>query len=391
MNAVTTALSLVSVLLAEPTQTPFQREGIYDRPYITRMGGTTAVGGYAEVNTNALREDGTAEGFGFEMRRFNLFVFSRIGDRLRLTAELEFEHGAEEIKIETSIVDVMLHTAFNLRAGVLLTPVGRFNIAHDSPRYNVVDRPLVSTLLIPATWSEVGMGFFGALYASSIHRFVYEAYAVNGLGDGVVLADRGRTSLPRGRSSSSFEEDNNGSPAVVGRFAWNPGFGHEVGISAYQGRYNTSFIEGLRVAPARSVTLVALDVESRWRRLSFRGEGAWANVSLVPELKGQPQLAGHQWGAYVEATVRLWTGAAAGFSEAAVLVVARLDHVDLHTGKLGSDGVAGDEISRGTLGFAVRPISDTVLRLNFWRQRETDLFRNAAQSMNLQLGLATYF
>jgi pheromone shutdown-related protein TraB len=76
----------------------------------------------------------------------------------------------EEINLETALVDVLFHTAVNLRAGILLSPIGRFNIAHDSPRYDIIERPLVSTEIIPSTLSEVGLGFFGALYPTQFDR-----------------------------------------------------------------------------------------------------------------------------------------------------------------------------------------------------------------------------
>ena len=73
--------------------------GIYDRPYITKIGGGTAVGGYAEFNSNYEREDGVSEGFSLENRRFNIFLFSSISEAVRLTSELEFEHVTEEIAL----------------------------------------------------------------------------------------------------------------------------------------------------------------------------------------------------------------------------------------------------------------------------------------------------
>ena len=48
-----------------------------------------------------------------------------------------------------------------LTAGVLLPPVGAFNPNHDSPRWEFVDRPLVSTRIIPSTLSEIGFGAYG--------------------------------------------------------------------------------------------------------------------------------------------------------------------------------------------------------------------------------------
>jgi RimJ/RimL family protein N-acetyltransferase len=73
--------------------------GIYQRPYIFSAG-RTAVGGYVEANGSWFRTDGISEGPTFEVRRFNIFLYSGVGRRLKFTSELEFEHGTEEIALE---------------------------------------------------------------------------------------------------------------------------------------------------------------------------------------------------------------------------------------------------------------------------------------------------
>jgi len=65
----------------------------------------------------------------------------------------------------------------------------------------------------------MGAGIFGAFYLTPFDRVTYEFYAVNGLQDGVVLGDGAGTRIPAGRSEEAFGEDNNGSPAGVGRLA----------------------------------------------------------------------------------------------------------------------------------------------------------------------------
>ena len=88
-----------------------------------------------------------------ELRRFNIFLYSSVGRRIRFLSELEFEHGTEEIALETALVDFVVTPSLVARAGILLPPIGAFNANHDSPRYDFVERPLVSTEIIPATLS----------------------------------------------------------------------------------------------------------------------------------------------------------------------------------------------------------------------------------------------
>ena len=46
-------------------------------------------------------------------------------------------------------------------------PIGAFNVNHDGPRYEFIERPLVSTEIIPATLSEAGLGVHGRLTATA--------------------------------------------------------------------------------------------------------------------------------------------------------------------------------------------------------------------------------
>lgn len=371
-------------------KTPNVIGGIYDRPYIHQLGGNIAIGGYAEMNSNYVREQGIAEGLSFEARRFNLFVFSSISEQVKLTSELEFEHGTEEIALETALIDILFHTAINLRAGILLSPIGKFNIAHDSPRYDIVDRPLVSTEIIPATLSEVGGGIFGALYLTPFDRLTYEVYAVNGLSDEVVGGSGQGTRISSGKSESAFEEDNNGSPALTGRLAINPRFGGELGFSFHTGNYNTYEIEGNSIDEKRRLTLLALDAEYRWRNFYFRGEGAIATIDVPQSLT--EIFAEKQRGFYGEMGYTFLQGAILSFPDASLTFVTRYDYVDLNVGKFRStEQNIGDSHRRVTAGLSFRPTAETSIRLSYARNWRRDLVSNLTDSMNIQFGLATYF
>jgi len=371
-------------------RTPSVIGGIYDRPYIYRLRGNIAIGGYFEMNSNFEREEGIEEGFSFEARRFNLFIYSSISDQVKLTSELEFEHGTEEIALETALVDVLFHTTVNFRAGILLSPIGRFNIAHDSPRYDIIERPLVSTEIIPSTLSEVGLGFFGALYPTQFDRITYELYAVNGLSDGVVGGTGEGTRISAGKSAEAFEEDNNGSPAFTGRLAINPRFGGELGLSFHTGNYNTYKAEGEIIDDSRRLTLLAIDWEYSRGRFYLRGEGAIANIDVQESLK--ETFADKQRGFYTEIGYTFLKRPILNQPDASLTFVTRFDYVDLNDGKRTLTGEnIGDSLRRLTTGLSLRPTADTSIRLSYARNWGYDQFNNLANSMNIQFGIATYF
>jgi hypothetical protein len=94
---------------------------------------------------------------------------------LHVASEIEYEHGGAvagdeetdgEIKVEFATVDLKAADALNLRAGVILSPLGRLNVFHDAPMLDLTDRPLVDRDIIPTTLSEAGVGFFGQIFPS---------------------------------------------------------------------------------------------------------------------------------------------------------------------------------------------------------------------------------
>ena len=57
----------------------------------------------------------------------------------------------------------MLHRRFNLRAGMVLVPVGIINERHEPPTFHGVERTFVDTVIVPTTWRDTGVGAFGDL------------------------------------------------------------------------------------------------------------------------------------------------------------------------------------------------------------------------------------
>ena len=365
------------------------QDGLYDRPFLGSLGGTS-IGGYLEGNTNYFREEGVTQGFSMELRRFNIFLFSAIGPRIRFLSELEFEHGTEEIALETAQLDVRLSPALSLRAGIILPPLGYLNQNHDSPKWDFVERPLVSTDVIPSTLSEVGAGVLGSV-RSGRWTVSYDAYLTNGLQDGIVDNSFGRTDIASGRSDEAFGEDNNGSPALTGRVAVHlVGWG-EVGVSGYSGAYNSYRLEGEEVDEPRGLEIVALDVQGDLAGFDVRGELARAWIE-TPDGLG-PTFGEGQWGAHLDLTRRVWSPSLAGYENAALLVGLRLEQVDYNTGSFPSTGRAiRDDVRAVVATASLRPSASTAFRFNYRFQWTRDAQGNpASRGAGVQLGFATYF
>ena len=359
---------------------PFVRGGIHDKPFLDRLSGRIAIGGYAEVHVRYERVDGVQEESGIVPKRFNVFTNTRVSPVVRFGAELEFEDGSNEIKLEYAAVDLSLHRLVTLRGGMVLSPLGRFNLSHDSPLNEFTDRPLVSTELLGVALSEPGIGILGEIGAGAGGRVTYEAYATNGFDDGLVLRSPDGTRLPMGRGNV---EDNNASPAFVGRVAWSPRQGFELGLSTHRGAYNVFEQDGVRIDERRSVSVSVIDVEAQVFGARLSGEGAIASVNLPGNLTGL--FADHQRGAYLEVVRPILRGIQPGLPGSLIALKGRVDYVDFDS------DVAGDGVVQLSIGVNYRPTLDTVLKFDFVRGRSRDRFNTASEHAKLLMSIATYF
>lgn len=359
---------------------PFVEGGIYDKPYLTTLLGRTAIGGYAEAHTRWIQVDGAREEFGFQLKRWNLFTSTRVSDVVSLAAELEIEELGEEIILEFAAIDLALHPSLTFRAGAILSPIGRFNLAHDSPRNAFTDRPLVSTELVGTALTEPGIGFLGSAAVGGGARITWEIYAVNGFHEGLILDSPGGTRIPLGKGNA---EDDNNSPAWVGRLAWSPDPGAEVGISGHHGAYNVFHLDGEEIDTRRSLSIVALDAEAKALGTTFSGEAVLARLDIPPGLTGT--YASRQRGLYLEGVREFGRGWIRTLPSATLALGARFDVVDFDA------ALPGDSMKRVTVGVSLRPTSDSVVKLDYVRGRNRDRFNNASESAGVLLSIATYF
>ena len=162
---------------------------VYAKPFLSAP--KAIVGGYVDAmyaNLSHQNLDNPSR-HSFGQQRLVPFIYADITDHVKFAAELEFERGGTNapqtgdgsMTVEFAQIDYLFDEAINARAGLLLMPVGKFNLLHDSPLNDLVDRPMVSRIIIPSTWFEAGAGIYGSLYPSSRSKLDYEVYVVNGM------------------------------------------------------------------------------------------------------------------------------------------------------------------------------------------------------------------
>lgn len=365
--------------LRDTTARPFVRGGVYDKPYQNRLFGRTAIGGYAEAHARWQEVEGLRDEAGFQAKRFNLFTNTRVSDFVRIGAEIEIEEGGHEVKLEYAAIDLMFSPIFALRGGMILSPLGKFNLAHDSPMNEFTDRPLASTEILGVALSEPGFGALGQLGRGTA-RVTYELYATNGFHAGLIDDAEAGTRIPLGRGNF---EDNNGSPAFVGRVAWSPSAEHEIGASAHHGAWNAFSIEGTRVDERRDLTMTVLDAETRLLGTTLSGEAVLARIDVPPGLVGIYASRQHGW--YVEAVRELGHGLVRTMPQSLFALKARWDYV-----KFDAD-IPGESAGQVTVGANFRPTRESAVKFDYVRGRGRDRFNNRADHAFVLASIATYF
>ena len=151
---------------------------------------TGPISGYMDFHLNRPQDQDAI----LDMHRFVLLVNHSFSDRIRFVGELEVEHafveGLEEsgeLEVEQAYLDFKVNRAFNVRAGILLAPVGIINERHEPPSYYGVERPFVDTFIIPTTWFDGGAGVHGTFGAG----WRYEAYLMAPLDATAITAEEG--------------------------------------------------------------------------------------------------------------------------------------------------------------------------------------------------------
>ncbi|HQW83045.1 MAG TPA: hypothetical protein PK987_01215 [Ferruginibacter sp.] len=102
------------------------------------------------------------------LERVVLFVGHQFNSKISLFTEMELENavvvGTKE-RGEISMEQAFLKFNFNPRqylvAGLFVPRIGILNENHLPVNFNGVERPMVEQFVIPATWRELGVGFYG--------------------------------------------------------------------------------------------------------------------------------------------------------------------------------------------------------------------------------------
>lgn len=344
-------------------------------------GRTGSLSGYMDFHFNKHEfEDGR-----LDFHRFVLLVTHSFTDRIRFVSELELEHAlveglekAGELELEQAYVDFLLSRRFNVRAGMMLVPVGIINERHEPPVYYGVERPFVDTVIVPSTWFEVGAGVHGEVGRG----WRYRAFVMSPLNAREFSAEEG---LRGGRQKGS--NTNIGRPAVTGRLEYVGQPGLTLGASFWTGLSGFEFRPRFEVP----VTLGEADVRYSRDRLELRAQFAQVaikNADLLNDAMGRavgvdPNVASALRGFYAEAGYRVISGATFGD----VGLFARYENFDTQF-RMPAEYLPLREFDRDGLVFGVTywPDPDIALKADYSALRSRNSTIIAPNSFNIGLG-----
>ena len=344
--------------------------------------GIPTLSGYMEMHLNKVEDLPAA----VDLHRFVLMVGHSFSDRLKFWSEVEIEHafveGGEEtgeVAVEQAYIDLMINRRVNLRAGLVLVPVGIQNERHEPPTFQGVERTFVDTVIVPTTWRDTGAGLFGELGGG----FSYRAFVVPGLNATGFTAEEG---IKDGRQQGARADASD--PGVTGRLEYRGG-GLTAGASFWRGGSGFGLVRLDIETPAVGVT--SLDARYRRGRHELRGQWSMVNIDGAADLNRalqqqtgiNPNVASRLMGAYAEAATRVSPNAWAH----EIVVFGRYERFDTQNQMpAGYLPLAQFQRSAFVAGAAYYPDPDVAFKFDFVQERNKSSVVNAPWRINAGVG-----
>ncbi len=355
---------------------------------VYRVADGLSIGGYGEMlyqSFDGSRDDGSRSGRSdrLDFLRAVVYFGYKWSDDWLFNSEIEFEHAQAgdgkkgEVAVEFAYVERRIRPELNVRAGLLLLPMGLVNELHEPTVFLGARRPEVERLILPTTWRENGLGLTG-----EAGPLAYRTYLVNGM-DAAGFSASGLRSGRQGGSEALAED-----LAWVGRLDWAATPGLLAGLSAYVGD-SGQVLKDAAGAIGVGTRLVAGHLE--WRARGFDLRGLWARADLddVARLNRALGLAGNRSvgerleGFYLQAGYDV--GALLGSGRQSVTPFVRWESFDTQARvPAGFASNPANDVEILTLGLDWKPIGQVVFKVD-WQDVDNTAGTGVDQ-LNLALG-----
>jgi len=215
------------------------------------------------------------------LERVVLFVGHKFNDKIAFFSELELENavvsGSDskgEIAMEQAFIKFNFNPKQYLVAGLFVPRIGILNENHLPVNFNGVERPMVEQLVIPATWRELGVAFYGSLNNVPVN---YSIGLMNGLNSATFEHGDG---LRGGRAEGSSALANNLAVSASLQYLWKD---FKFQVSGYMGGtvgLNKRAADSLNLnsgAFGTPVYLTEADMQYAKNGISFKAIGVYVS------------------------------------------------------------------------------------------------------------------
>lgn len=178
LNKIILATTLVTLQYSATQAQIFTKEDSLSAGLV-RSNNTTVISGYGEVKYEYNSYTRTALA---TVPRAVMFIGHRFNERYQLFSEWELENAKTdggEFSVEQLFIKYNINRNLYITTGLFTPRIGIINENHLPTTFNSIDRPYVETLIIPATWREIGIGLYGQ--SESILGLNYAVSLTNGL------------------------------------------------------------------------------------------------------------------------------------------------------------------------------------------------------------------
>ncbi|NJM14383.1 MAG: hypothetical protein HC896_02515 [Bacteroidales bacterium] len=246
--------------------------------------------GYGEAHYNQPLNADVRQNGKLDVHRLVMLLGYNFTSKTQFVSEIEFEH-VSEVYVEQAFLQHRVNEFVNLRAGLLLVPMGIVNEYHEPTTFNGVERPHIDNVIAPTTWREIGAGVQGNVLGVSIK---YQAYVMNGF-TGYTEKDKemvatlsGSNGLRGGRQKGA--ESHVVNPNFTGKVEYYGINGLNLGVSGYVGKtqsilYKSGIDKNDDAAMAKADSSVVgvsmLGIDGRYSNsgLQLRGQFYFTNLS----------------------------------------------------------------------------------------------------------------
>ncbi|HEX9654389.1 MAG TPA: hypothetical protein VGA99_11810 [bacterium] len=221
------------------------------------------------------------------LRHITYFGF-RFNDWLLFNSEIEYEHAKTDpsspgaVSVEFGYVEAMLNPVINIRAGMVLVPVGIINEFHEPPTYHGSLRPETEQQIIPTTWRTNGFGLVGATQRG----FGYRLYVVESLN----AANFSSSGIRSGRQNGAQALAEN--LAISGRLDYTGVSGLDVGGSFFVGNTGQSLSDTSGNELDARLSLFSVHFMFARKGMELRGLFVQSTISDVAELNAVRAFSG---------------------------------------------------------------------------------------------------